>query len=285
MSVTRDVAEAHCLDLVRTADKDRFLASLFAPDGSRPHLMALYAFNIEIAKVREVTSDPKVGEFRHQWWFDTLDAIYAREVPDHPVAQVLARAIEKGDLPKHALRNLIEARGFDLYDDPMPTLHDLEGYLGETSSALIQMAALILAGYDGLGCAEASGLAGVAYGLTGILRALPITRARGQCYVPAEMLAQRGLMPAHLIAGRDDAGLAVTLAELRHLAAQRLREAREKAWLVPSPALPAFLPVSLVDAYLAKLAKLGPKALHRVAEVSQVKRQWRLFRQARIEAF
>lgn len=285
MSLSREMAEAHCLELVRAGDKDRFLASLFAPDGSRPHLLALYAFNIEIARVREVTSDPKVGEFRHQWWLDALDAIYARETPDHPVAQSLARAIEKGDLPKHALRNMIEARRFDLYDDPMPALNDLEGYLGETSSALIQMAALVLAGYDALGCAETSGLAGVAYGLTGLLRTLPIARARGQCYVPAEMLEQRGLTPAHVIAGRDDAGLAVVLAELRHLAAQRMREAREKAWLVPPPALPAFLPASLVDLYLAKLARLGAKALHRVAEVPQIQRQWRLYRQARVEAF
>jgi phytoene synthase len=285
VSAAREMAETHCFELVRAGDKDRFLASLFAPDDGRPHLLALYAFNIEIARVREVTSDPRIGELRHQWWVDVLDAIYARETPDHPVAQALAWAIEKGDLPKHALRNMIEARRFDLYDDPMPTLTDLEGYLGETSSALIQMAALILAGYDGLGCAEASGLAGVAYGLTGILRALPVTRARGQCYVPAEMLAQRGLSPVHLIAGRDDAGLTVVLAELRHLAERRLREARQKAWLVPRPALPAFLPVSLVDAYLAKLAKLGSKALHRIAEVPQMQRQWRLLRQARVEAF
>jgi 15-cis-phytoene synthase len=285
VSITREMAETHCLELVRAGDKDRFLASLFAPDEARSHLLALYAFNIEIARVRELTSDPKLGEFRHQWWFDALDAIYARETPDHPVAQALAWAIDKGDLPKHALRNMIEARNFDLYDDPMPALNDLEGYLGETSSAILQMAALILAGYDALGCAETSGLAGVAYGLTGLLRVLPITRARGQCYVPAEMLEQRGLTSAHLIAARDDAGLTVVLAELRHLAAQRLREAREKAWLVPRPALPAFLPVSLIDAYLVRLARLGPKALHRVAEVPQIQRQWRLFRQARVEAF
>ena len=49
-------------------------------------------------------------------------------------------------LPLAAFDNLLEARIFDLYDDPMPTLNDLEGYAGETASALIQLGAMILAG-------------------------------------------------------------------------------------------------------------------------------------------
>ena len=32
--------------------------------------------------------------------------------------------------------DLVDARVFDLYDDPMPSLNDLEGYCGETSSSL-----------------------------------------------------------------------------------------------------------------------------------------------------
>ena len=48
-----DAAYAHCEALVRASDKDRFVASLFAPTGTRPHLFALYAFNLEIARVGE----------------------------------------------------------------------------------------------------------------------------------------------------------------------------------------------------------------------------------------
>ena len=156
----------HCQDLVAKADKDRFLSCLFAPQDARPHLFALYAFNVEIARIREAVSEPQVGLVRQQWWLDTIDGIYAGRTPDHPVAQALVAAIAKGDLPKHALQNLVIAREFDLFDDPMPSLADLEGYLGETSSSLIQMAALIL----GKGAAEAAGLAGVAFGLAGVLR-------------------------------------------------------------------------------------------------------------------
>ena len=168
----------HCQDLVAKADKDRFLACLFAPAEARPHLFALYAFNVEIARIRETVSEPQIGLVRQQWWLDTLDGIYAGRTPDHPVAQALVSAVAKGDLPKHALQNLVIAREFDLYDDPMPSLADLEGYLGETSSSLIQMAALIL----GKGAPEAAGLAGVAFGLAGVLR---LKKSR---YLPRDMV-------------------------------------------------------------------------------------------------
>ena len=54
-------AYAHCEQLVREADKDRFLATLFAPADRRPHLYALYAFNIEISRVREASHNALPG--------------------------------------------------------------------------------------------------------------------------------------------------------------------------------------------------------------------------------
>jgi phytoene synthase len=270
---------------VRAADKDRWLAALFAPEEKRADLLALYAFNVEIARVREMVSEAKIGELRHQWWRDALDGIYAADVPDHPVARALARAIAAADLPKHVFMNMIDARTFDLYDDPMPDLNALEGYLGETSSMLIQLGARILAGDDALGAAETAGLAGVAYGLTGLMRALPLHRARGQCYVPRALLAARDLRAVHLMAGQHEIAIGLLLAELRHHTRLRLAEARQKAWLVPDTALPAFLPVSLTDLYLKRLDRLGANAINTVAEVSQWRRQWRLYWQARFEVF
>ncbi len=180
---------------------------------------------------------------------------------------------------------MLEARRFDLYDDPMPSLSDLEGYLGETSSALIQLAALILAGNEAGRAADAAGYAGVAFGMAGLMRSLPIHRARGQCYVPKDLLARRELTPAHVLAGRFDGAMALVLAELRYHAARRLSEARAQETSVPSKALPAFLPVCLTDLYLEKLARPGFNPLRGVAEVSQMRRQLRLARCAFLEQF
>ena len=87
-----------------------------------------------------------LGEIRLQWW---RDSVMTGAGGGHPVATALNATVAKFHLPKDAFQRLIDARLFDLYDDPMPSLNDLEGYAGETSSALIQLAAIILAeGHD-----------------------------------------------------------------------------------------------------------------------------------------
>ena len=62
----------HCTALVREADRDRYLATLFAPAEHRDALYALYAFNAEIARVRDMAREPMPGEIRLQWWVDVL---------------------------------------------------------------------------------------------------------------------------------------------------------------------------------------------------------------------
>ena len=76
----------------------------------------------------------------------------------NPVAAALDDAIVRFRLPRQALVDLIDARAFDLYDDPMPTLADLEGYCGETSSSLIRLGSLILADGSDPGAADAAAM-------------------------------------------------------------------------------------------------------------------------------
>lgn len=275
----------YCHDLVRSADKDRYLSSLFAPDEKRAQLLTLYAFNIEIARIRETVSEAMLGEIRLKWWHEAIESLYAGKSEGHPVIEALAPAIEQGNLPKHAFIDMIEARQFDLYDDPMPSLAALEGYLGETSSMLIQLAALILDEKQARALADVSGLAGVAMGIAGLLRSLPLHRARGQCFIPNDMLERHGLSPAHVLAGRNLEAVEIVLAELRAHAEKRLAEARTKAGALTPETFPAYLPASLTGLYLARLQKLGPKALNEIADVPQWRRQWALYRNARSQTF
>lgn len=268
-------------ELVRTGDRDRWLASLFAPAEARPYLHALYAFNFEIARVREAVSDALPGEVRFQWWRDLLNGEARGDATANPVARGLLAAVERFRLPKTALVDLIEARTFDLYDDAMPTLNDLEGYCGETSSALIQMAAIVCAGGEDPRCYDASGHAGVAYALTGLLRALPFHARRGQCYLPLDIMARHGASRDDVAAGRATAPLLAVLAELRARARFHLDATRGLMGTVPRAAAPAFLPVALVEPYLARMERRDYAPFDRVVEVPQWRRQWVLWRQAR----
>ena len=192
---------------MREADPDRYWASLFAPADKRPHLHALYAFNFEIARVRESVREALVGEIRLQWWRDALQGEARGDVRANPIAAALDDTIVQFRLPRQSLVDLIDARIFDLYDDPMPSLNDLEGYCGETSSSLIQLSSIILANGSNPGTADAAGHAGVAYAITGLLRAFPHHARQGQVYVPADILARHGVVREDIVTGRGGPGL------------------------------------------------------------------------------
>jgi phytoene synthase len=194
-------AYVYCETLLREHDPDRWLACLFAPWSHRKHLHALYAFSLEVARVREIVSDPMPGEIRFQWWRDALEGEERGDISAHPVASALLDTVKRFKLPRAALTNLVDARTFDLYDDPMPGMRQLEGYGGETSSAIIRMACLILADGRDPGGADAAGHGGLAFAITGLLRALPWHGARGQVYLPGDVLKEAGAMPQDLIAG------------------------------------------------------------------------------------
>src|ERR1044072_4740080 len=102
----------HCEELVRSGDKDRFLATLFAPQKYRRALYALYAFNLEVARTRELAREPMPGEIRLQWWRDVLAG---GGVEGNPIATALREVVVRYRLPPRLLETLIDARAFDLY--------------------------------------------------------------------------------------------------------------------------------------------------------------------------
>lgn len=243
---------AECLALVRRHDRDRFLSTLFAPDDKRPHLLALYAFNVDILRIRDAVTEPHLGLIRLQWWRDTVESLYeGGSGAGHPVAVALGGAIREGGLPKQALLDLITAHEFDLYQDRMPDLTALEAYLGETHSRLIQMAAMILDKAEAPKASEAAGLAGVAHGL-------------------ALLLGDPPHRDPFLPEGMD------VMAAITH-ARKRLGEGEALIPALPKLVLPAFLPVSLTETYLNRIAK-APES---VLSVSPLKRQFVMWWTAR----
>ncbi|SHO65736.1 phytoene synthase [Pseudoxanthobacter soli DSM 19599] len=267
-------AAAHCLDLVRQHDKDRYLAILFAPAETQPALAALAAFEIEIARVREVVREPMPGEIRLQWWRDVIDA---DAVSGHPVADTLVAAIARYHLPKPALIALIDAHGFDLYDDPMPSLTDLEGYAGETAGALFQLAAIVLAGGNDPGTGSRAGHAGVAFTIARMLQALPLASSRGQVFLPADVLARHGADVADIRAGRMTPGLAAALKEMRGHAEHHLARVGDIASSIPSAVVPAFLPLAGLPSLLKRLARSKDDPLHTQTETPALARIWRMW--------
>ena len=134
-----------CADLVRTHDFARYASTLFVPADLRRPLLALYAFNVEISRVREQVTQPLPGEMRMQWWTDMLAGAGHGGVEGNPVAAELLQTIRNFHLPVEPLSRLIEEHQFDLYNDPMPSMAALEGYINDTSVGAVLLAAAIAA--------------------------------------------------------------------------------------------------------------------------------------------
>lgn len=273
----------HAMAVTRAADRDRYLSVLYAPEEKRGALFALYAFNSEIAGIRDRVSEPLPGAVRLQFWRDALAMGVSHgggEAEGAPLVIALTQTIREHGLPLDPFLNMLDAREFDLYDDPMPSRNDLEGYCGETASALIQLASLVLDPAAARGVAEIAGHAGCAQAIAGLLRLLPIHRRRGQCYVPADVMAAAGIDREAFLSGRDGSGAERVIAAMMALghdhAARFETLARDLA-----PALrPAFLPAGLAPAYFGRLEGKGVRALDEVAEIPAWRRHWIMFRRA-----
>lgn len=275
----------YCTQLVRRFDLDRYLATLFAPQELRPALLGLYAFNIELGLIRDNITEPTFGEMRLQWWRDTITELFRGNRVDNPVARSLSDAIMLGRLTKSGLLNMVEARTFDLYDDPMPSLNDLEGYLGETASATILMASFVLCRGEDVHCAEAAGFAGIASGIAGLIRSLPLHTSRGQCYLPGDLRERFEVQVEDLRTKKGGEGFPLLVRHLSNHIAKRLQDSRDRLSTVPTQAIPAFLPVALTDLYLKKIGEAGADVFTRTPEISQMRRQWRLLRFALREEY
>lgn len=279
-AILLDQAYALCLDTVRRFDPDRYFACLFVPRHSQAGLFALYAFNAEVARIRESVSEPMPGEIRHQWWREALSCNAASAERQNPIAAALLDTMRRCRLPPEPFLALLEARSFDLYDDPMPTWLDLEGYCGETSSALIRLASLILTGGEEAGSADLCGYAGVTYAITGLLRAFPHHARRKQCFLPHEALIACGVSLEDLYEGHDSEGLRAVLGATRGRARQHLATLRSRIGELDRRIRPAFYPVALVEPYLDAMEVPEYRPFETRIDLSALSKLWRIGKNA-----
>lgn len=249
-------AAQYCADLVRRLDHDRYLCALVTPSSARAHVLALFAFNVEVARIRESIREPIMGQMRLQWWREIVEGAPSGMVRQHPVALALADAIRTRTLTLAHFDRLLTARERDIGDEAPTDLAALEAYAEATSSSLALLVLEILGVRDA--SAEAAGRhVGIAWALTGLLRAVPFHAAQRRSYLPADRMAAAGLEAHRLFEGRPGEGLAAVAREVADRAARHLAAARDLRPAVPRAAVPALLPAVLADLQLKRLARIG----------------------------
>src|SRR3984957_16814714 len=247
-------AAGFCAGLVRTHDFTRYVSTLFVPPEQRRALVALYAFNVEISRVYQQVSQPLPGEMRLQWWTDMLAGTGHGGVEGNPVAAELLLAIRHRRLPGEPLSRLIEEHQFDLYNDPMPTMAALEGYLNGTASALFSLGARI-AGSQSDEIEHLARHAGLAQGIAQVLAALPLDASRRQLFVPLQLLESNGTDLEEVFAGKETPKLRAALDQVMCEAQAPLQTALALLATAPPQARPVFLPLALVGRDLERMSQ------------------------------
>lgn len=161
---------------VRRADPDRFFTSLFAPAGSREALWLLYAFNHELARAREVTSEPTLALIRLTWWREVVEGA----VKSHEIATPLTAALAQNIFNRADLTALIDARETEITRE-IPDAESFMMFARGTAGLLARIAGKIL-GADSHAVEDL----GTAYGVSGILRAAPFLARQGRSLLPVD---------------------------------------------------------------------------------------------------
>ncbi|MFV1852468.1 MAG: phytoene/squalene synthase family protein [Thalassospira sp.] len=245
---------SHCADYVRRHDRDRFLCALFASPEQREDLFTLYAFNQEVSKTREMVTEIMLGHIRLQWWRDTLTEIAEGKVRKHEVVEPLAELVEKGLLTTFDLEQVVAAREFDLEDRQPADMNELDRYVDQTSGKISVLAARLL-GAEGEDADHAARLAGNAYGLVGILRAMVFHGRAKRLYLPKDRMEHHEVAQGDLFEFRKKEQVRNFTREIAEVARTRIKDARKVRKALPKKAHAAALPVVLADGYLKKLEK------------------------------
>lgn len=247
----------HATEFLRDNDRDRYLSTLVHKPRAREAIQALYAFNADVATIRDRAREPAPGEIRLQWWADALSGKDHGAVRSNPIADALLGMIEDYRLPTGALTRLLSARRFDLYDDAMPDIQSFEGYAGETVSVLYQLSAMILNDGREIEAGDAAGHLGVAHALIGHLRAFGLNASRGRLMLPLAVFTSNGVTESEIFTGTVSEGLLAAHAQLIDLAREHLHKSSSEIASQSKPLRPAFAMIGLLKSQLDDVARGG----------------------------
>lgn len=255
MSLT--ASEQYCLNEVRRHDHDRYLTALFLPSERRRAALALYAFSLEIARTREVISEPLLGQIRLQWWRETIAGLYTGASREHPVVEALQAAIQNHDLSRAQLETLVDAREADLEDTPPRDLEALEAYARETSGGLSALVMRCLDGGKNDTAIDAARLVGTAWAIIGLARAVGFHAQTQRLYIPEDLLSAYEVERRRLFDLKPSPGLNQAIEVLVMRADKLLREARAQTRRIPKSARRGLLLAGLADRHIAVIRRVG----------------------------
>ena len=239
-----------CSDMVEKDDHDRYLTTLFVAKDRRRSLNALYAFNIEISKALDSSKELMVSEIKLAWWRDSLEDLNKGIISKHPIVQELSNMLEMHKISIDDLLLIIQTRNEELRGDNPNTLEALIEYCRKTAGTLNRLTLIILSDGQHEPYNNQAEMAGTAWGLIGIIRAISFHAAAQKCFIPSELMAQANIRHEDLYKGDFSDELKQVIKPICDKAVELLNHA---VLLVPKSANSAFLLTPLTVSYIKRL--------------------------------
>ncbi|XP_031733153.1 NADH dehydrogenase (ubiquinone) complex I, assembly factor 6 isoform X1 [Anarrhichthys ocellatus] len=259
-SATTD-SQTYCMELVRSRDYDGYVSSLLLPVEARRSSLALRAFNVELAQVKDSVSQKTIGLMRMQFWKAAIEEIYRDEPPNQPVSTELWRAVRKHYLTKRWLLRIITERETGLDDRAYRNLQELETYSENTQSSLIYLLLECL-GLKNVHADHAASHIGKAQGIVTCLRATPYHSSRRKVYLPMDVCMLHGASQEDFIRGSREENVRDVVYDIASQAHLHLQHARSFSNNVPKAANLAFLQTVVLEDYLQRVRRADFDIFH-----------------------
>ncbi|KAF7708829.1 NADH dehydrogenase (ubiquinone) complex I, assembly factor 6 isoform X1 [Silurus meridionalis] len=253
--------EKYCIDLVRLRDYEGFVSSLLLPEASRRSSLAVRAFNVELAQVKDSVSQKTIGLMRMQFWRTAVEDIYRDDPPVQPVSAELWMAVRKHKLTRRWLLRIIAEREKDMEDRAYRNLQDLEEYAENTQSSLLYLLLETL-GVKDVHADHAASHIGKAQGIVTCLRATPYHSQRRKVYLPMDICMLHGASQEDFIRGSREQNVKDVVYDIASQAHVHLQHARSFCKRVPDSAMCAFLQTVAIDDYLERVRKVDFDVFH-----------------------
>ncbi|KAG1852041.1 isoprenoid synthase domain-containing protein [Suillus tomentosus] len=272
----------YCKDLVRKHDYEGYLTSQLYPKRFQGGYLALRAFYIELATVREAVSQTTLGQARLMFWRDAMKDIYNDKPPRHPIALAMYEATRDNHLSLYHFNRIIEAREQELHNQTHLTLESMTSHAESTSSTFLYLLLEMLK-LPSSTLAHAASHLGVAQSLTTLIRALPFHASKGVMVIPAEITAKHNVNQQEIFSkGKSSHGLEDAVFELATVANDHLLTARdmfkESGGRVPPDAMPVFSAAIPVVSVLSTLESVNFNVFNPSLQIRDWRLAWQVWR-------
>ena len=231
---------------IRKNDNDRFLCTLLAPEDKREEIFTIYAFNLELSKVKETTKEEMIGLIRFQWWREAIEEIYAGKVRKHDVVERISEIAKKYAMPKNLFLDAIDEREKELAPICFQTKAELENYVDKATGNIFRLVAKILSVEEDVG-----GLA-KAWVYAGILRSVKFNAMHNKVFFPQEMLEKHGVSAEDILTCKFNGNVKNLIKELHNEAHAALKNIKKHKKF-----LAVYAHKIIADAYLRRIKKAG----------------------------